>query len=70
MEKLGSFYNFLDSLNPDLKFTMVVGGKSIYSLDFKITKANVQLETTVYSKPTDSHLYIQAKSCHNLGIFY
>ena len=70
MEKLESFYNFLDSLNPDLKFTMVFGGKSIYSLDFKITKANVQLETTVYSKPTDSHLYLHARSCHNLGIFY
>ena len=30
MEKLESFYNFLNSLNPGLKFTMEVGCKSIF----------------------------------------
>ena len=30
----------------------------------KINIVNGQLETTVYSKPTDSHLYLHAKSCH------
>ena len=64
MEMLESFYNFLNSLNPDLKFTVEVGGKSICFLDLKISIINGQLETTVYSKPTDSHLYLHARSCH------
>ena len=64
MEKLESFYNFLNSLNTDLKFTMGLSGKSICFPDLKISITNGQLETTVYSKPTDSHLYLHAKSCH------
>ena len=64
MEKLESFYIFLNSLNPHLKFTMEVGGKSICFLDLEISIKNGQLETAVYSKLTDSHLYLNAKSCH------
>ena len=63
MEKLESLYNFLNSLNPDLKFTMEVGGKGICFLGLKISIADGQLETTVYRKPTDSHLYLHTKSC-------
>ena len=63
MEKLESFCNFFNSLNPDLKFTMEVDG-SICFLDFKINIINGQLETTVYNKPTDSHFYLHVKSCH------
>ena len=64
MEKLESFYYFLNSLNPGMKFTMEVHRKSICFLDLKISIINGQLETTVYSKPNDSHLYLHAKSCH------
>ena len=32
--------------------------------NLKISVINCQLETTVYSKPIDSHLYLHAKSCH------
>ena len=53
-----------NSLNPYSKFTMEVGCKSICFLDLKISIENGQLETTVYSIPTDSHLYLHAKSCH------
>ena len=46
---------------------MEVGGKSICFLDLKISIANDELETTtVYSKATDSYLYLQAYSCHKL----
>ena len=64
IKKLESFYNFLNNLNPDLKFTMEVSGKSICFLDLKISIINRQIETTVCSKPTDSHLHLHAKSCH------
>ena len=33
-------------------------------LDLKICIKNSRLETTVYSKPTDSHLYLEGSSCH------
>ena len=64
MEKLELLYNFLYSLNHDLKFTMQTGGKSTCFANLKINIINGQLETTVYSKPTDSHLYLHDKSCH------
>ena len=48
MEKLESFYHFLNSLNLDLNFTMKVR----------------PFVSTVYTKSTDSHLYLHAKSCH------
>ena len=63
MEKLESFYNFLNSLIPDLKFTIEIGN------NLKISIINGQLETTVYSKPTDFHLYLHAKSYHKASCF-
>ena len=44
---------------------MEIGGKSICFLDLKISIINQKLVTTVYSKPTDSHLYLHKQSCHN-----
>ena len=38
--------------------------RAFFFLDLKINIVNGQLETTVYSKPTDSHLYLHARSCH------
>ena len=43
---------------------MEIGGNSICFLDLKIYIQNNCLETTVYSKPTDSHLCLEASSCH------
>ena len=34
-------------------------------LDLKISIVDYKLVTTIYSKPTDSHLYLQSNSCHN-----
>ena len=65
VEKLYMFFEFMNSLNNDLKFTMEIGGKEICFLDVKITIVENKLQTTVYSKPTDSHLYLHATSCHN-----
>ena len=54
----------LTTLDEKLKFTMKIGGNNICFLDRKISIQNNRLETTVYSKPTDSHLYLQTSSCH------
>jgi hypothetical protein len=44
------------------QFTMDVGGCSLHFLDLLISIVNNRMETTVYSKPTDAHLYLNAKS--------
>ena len=43
---------------------MDMGGKSLHFLDLLITIVNNTLETTIYSKPTDSHVYLNAISSH------
>ena len=64
--KLNEFYSYLNTINSDLKFTMEIGRKEICFLDLKISfSSSNKLETEVYSKPTDSHLYLHANSCHN-----
>ena len=64
-EKLQELYNFINTQNPDLKFTMEIGNQSICFLDLRILIVGNKLTTTVHSKPTDSHLYLHADSCHN-----
>ena len=64
-ERLSDFLAFMNSLDEKIKFTLEIGGDSLAFLDLKITIQNGRLETTVYSKPTDSHLYLHASSCHN-----
>ena len=54
----------LNNLKEKLKFAMEIGGNSICFLELKISIQNNRLETTVYSKTTDSHLYLEASSCH------
>ena len=44
---------------------MEIGKKELCFLDVQISIIDRKLETTVYSKPTDSHLYLHATSCHN-----
>jgi hypothetical protein len=43
---------------------MEIGGSSLHFLDLSITIRDKKLETSVYSKPKDPHLYINAKSSH------
>ena len=63
-ERLEQFLAFVNTLDEFLKFTMEIGGDSLAYLDLMISIMNGQLFTTVYSKPTDSHLYLQSDSCH------
>ena len=43
---------------------MEVNDKELCFLDLKISVLNGKLETSVYSKPTDAHLYLHSQSCH------
>ena len=64
-ERLNDLLNFINTLDNKLQFTMEFGGDSICFLDLKISIVGNQLVTTVYSKPTDSHIYLHGNSCHN-----
>ena len=55
---------FLNSLDEIFEFTVEEGGKSLYFLHLKITIDDKKLLTSVYNKPTDSHLYLDGTSCH------
>ena len=65
--RLNQFHDFVNTIDENLKFTMEIGGDSINFLDVKISIVDNVIHTTVYSKPTDSHLYLQAESCHQLS---
>ena len=64
LKRLYDFHNFLNTLDEFLKFTVEVGGILLTVLDLRIGLFEGRLVTSVYSKPTDSHLYLQAESCH------
>ena len=63
-EKLPELYSYINTLNRDLKFTVEIGNQSISFLDLRVLIVGNKLTTTVYSKPTDSHLYLQVDSCY------
>jgi hypothetical protein len=58
------FFITLNSFDKYLQFTMDMGGKSLHFLDLLITIKGNSLVTSVYSKPTDAHMYLDAESCH------
>ena len=66
LQKLELFLMFLNSIDSNLQFAMEVGGIELCILDLKLTLKDNKIHTTVYSKPTDSHPYLQVDSCHHL----
>ena len=63
-EKLQELYSFINTINLDLKFTIEIGNPSICFLDLRISIVENKLTTTVYRKPTDSHLYLHTDPRH------
>ena len=45
---------------------MEVGINKLCFLDLKLALKDNKIQTIVYSKPTNSHLCLQADSCHHL----
>lgn len=56
VERLNTFFA-LNSFDQNLKFTDI-GGKSLNFLDLFINIKDNALVTSVYTKPTDAHLYL------------
>lgn len=64
INRLEEFLLLLNSVSKSIKFTMEIGYDTLCFLDLKIAKNDKVLSTSVYSKPTDSHLYLHGSSCH------
>ena len=64
VDKIELLTEFLISLDKNLKFTVEIGGQSLCFLDLKITVDDKKLLASAYSKPTNSHLYLDSTSCH------
>ena len=54
----------LNSLHPRIQFTMDVSEKEFCFLDVLLKLQEGFISTDIYFKPTDTHLYLNFKSCH------
>ena len=65
-DTLLKFYSHLNSQNPDIKFEnpLKYSKVSIEFLDVQITRVGDSLKTDLYTKPTDTHQYLEFSSCH------
>ena len=64
--QLIEFTRWLNTLNPKIKFTLkysFVGVEYLDTFVYKNPNTN-KLETTLYSKPSDTHAYLPPVSCH------
>ena len=67
IEELYSFLTGLNEVHPSIKFTSNFSQTHVSFLDVLITKdINGNLETGLYTKPTDAHLYLHYDPFHPL----
>ena len=62
--KLNEFTDFINSLYPTIKFTMVSSEISLNVLDLTLLLVDGFIQTDIYSKPTDHHIYLLHNSAH------
>ena len=62
--KLKDFTEFINSLYPTIKFTMVSSEISLNVLDLTLLLVDGFIQTDIYSKPTDHHIYLVRNSAH------
>ena len=65
VEKLEEFLQFINGAHDTINFTSEYSEKSINFLDVQVSiSENGEVSTDLYTKPTDTHQYLQAESCH------
>ena len=68
-DSLTEFITYLNSLHQSIKFTNEFSKTSINLLDTLVKlNENRELITTLYNKPTDTHLYLHYTSAHQVSI--
>ena len=69
-EMLKTFLEFaqnfskMKNMKSNIQFEVNVSCTSVNFLDVVVTNEKGYLQTSLYSKPTDAHLYLNASSCH------
>lgn len=66
---LHEFTEFINSLYPTIKFESVSSEREFHVLDLTLHLIEDFIWTDVYSKPTDSHLYLPPSSAHPKHVF-
>ena len=66
---LHQFTDYINSLYPTIKFELVFSERELHVLDLTLYLIDGFIRTDVYSKPTDSHLYLPPSSCHPRHVF-
>ena len=62
--KLLEFTQYINSLYPTIKFTLVHSPTSLNVLDLTLSLVDGYIQTDIYSKPTDNHIYLLRNSAH------
>ena len=57
-------YSCKKEMKSDIKFEVHYSQSSVNFLDVTVFMDNGMLKTTLFSKPTDAHMYLNATSCH------
>ena len=63
-ERLTEFFTYVNFYHPTIKFTWKWSNKKLPFLDVMVRLKNNKLSTDIYSKPTDTHQYLNYTSCH------
>ena len=62
--ELLEFTQYINSLYPTIKFTLVHSPTSLDVLDLTLSFVEGFIQTDIYSKPTDNHIYLLRNSAH------
>ena len=62
--KLQQFFDVCNSFDPHIKFEQTVSSTTIPFLDVQVILDNGKIKTDLYTKPTDTHQYLNWTSCH------
>ena len=57
-------YSVLKNMKSKIKFESNISKDSVNFLDVTVKISENKIQTSVYSKPTDAHIYLHSKSCH------
>ena len=63
-EDLEKFHSFLNTINDSIQFTMEKSHEKLPFLDLLLIKDGSSITTDLYCKPTDTHQYLDFRSCH------
>jgi hypothetical protein len=63
-ESLLEFLNYINNYHETIKYTWEYSERGVSYLDVRVELESGKLQTDVYSKPTDTHQYLDFKSCH------